>query len=46
MVSDFFGVAVAGEGEGGRLEVDFEGVVGHVWGADCQVDVISLWVRC
>lgn len=44
MVGDFFGVAVAGEGEGGGLKVDFEGVVGDVRCADCQVDVISLWI--
>lgn len=40
MVGRFLGVAVAGEGEGLGLEVDFERIVGDVRGTDCEVDII------
>jgi len=42
VVGGFLGVAVAGEGEGRGLEVDFKGIIGDVRGTDCEVDIIFL----
>ena len=45
VVGGLLRVGVAGEGQGGWFQVDFEGFVGHVGGRDGEEDVVALWVR-